>query len=243
MIDELSIIIPALNEEKYLPKLLQSISDQDYQGKLEVILVDGGSNDKTIEKANEFIGKISNLQVATTTKGISHQRNFGAERAKYKYLMFLDADMFLPKHSLSKTASKINPSENFIITPLILITEKNFLDYLFIFIAYVFIFLIGFIKPANCGMCIIVKKETHEKIGGFDEKVVYAEDVDYGFRAQKSGAKYRFFYTPHLLTTIRRRKENGRVGLAFMWMMWYLETVFKGGITDESKYKYTFGNH
>jgi glycosyltransferase involved in cell wall biosynthesis len=243
MIDELSIIIPALNEEHYLPLLLQSIAEQDYEGKLEVIVVDGNSEDKTVEKAAGFKHKIKDLIIVKTERGISHQRNVGADKAKYKYLMFLDADVFLPKHSLSRITYKINPSEEFVITPLILITDGNIFDSLFVLTAYTFIFLISLVKPANCGMCLIVKKETHEKINGFDEKVVYAEDVDYGFRAQKIGAKYHFFFRPRLFTTIRRRKKNGRIRLAVVWLMWYLETIFKGGITNPAKYKYDFGNH
>src|ERR1035437_2498822 len=114
MIDELSIIIPALNEEHYLPRLLQSIVKQDYRGKLEVIVVDGGSKDNTVKLAGEFKEKIKDLIIASTSKGISHQRNFGAEKAKYKYLMFLDADTFLPEHFLSKITQKINPDETVI---------------------------------------------------------------------------------------------------------------------------------
>ncbi len=243
MIDELSIIIPTLNEENYLPKLLQSITEQDYQGKLEVIVVDGESKDNTLKAANKFKDRIKELSVVSTSKGISHQRNTGADKAKYKYLMFLDADTFLPNHFLLKITAKINTSENFVITPLILIAEGNVLDFLLVLTAYAFILLISFIKPANCGMCLITTKETHKKIGGFDEKVAYAEDVEYGFRAQKAGAKYHLFYNPYLLTTPRRVKQNGRVRLTIIWLMWYLETIFKGGVINQSKYKYTFGNH
>jgi len=54
MINELSIIVPALNEEKYLPKLLNSILQQDFKGKTEVIIVDGNSEDRTIEVTERF---------------------------------------------------------------------------------------------------------------------------------------------------------------------------------------------
>src|ERR1700744_4037192 len=103
MINEISIIIPAYNEEKYLPKLLYSISQQDFEGKMEVIVVDGNSEDKTIDVAKSFRKKISNLSIlALRKRGISYQRNRGAEKAKYKYLLFLDSDMILPQHFLKR---------------------------------------------------------------------------------------------------------------------------------------------
>ena len=98
MITELSIIIPTLNEEKYLPKLLQSIVKQKFQGKLQVIVVDGASNDNTVNVAKSFSKSFVDLQVIQTDMGISGQRNKGVAKAKYEYLLFIDADIILRKN-------------------------------------------------------------------------------------------------------------------------------------------------
>ena len=87
----LSIVIPTLNEEKYLPRLLDSIKNQDFYD-YEIIVSDAESSDKTIEIAKKYGAK---TLVYTTTKHPSAQRNEGAKIAKGELLLFLDADVVL----------------------------------------------------------------------------------------------------------------------------------------------------
>src|SRR5438067_2439998 len=118
MIDELSIITPALNEEKYLPKLLSSIVSQHLPKKLQVIVVDGQSTDNTIKEAEKFKDSIPDLLILKTKRGIGYQRNRGAEKAKYKYLLFLDADVILPPNFFKRLLPRITIHEQFIHTVL-----------------------------------------------------------------------------------------------------------------------------
>lgn len=243
MIDELSIIIPTLNEEKYLSRALQSIVEQSYQGKLKVVVIDGGSKDNTLKIANEFKDKIKDLIIITTAKGISHQSNIGSTKAKYKFLMFLDADIYLPKNFLSKITKKINPNENFLGQPMLLPMDGNFMDYLYVFVAYLVIILMSFFKPIVAGMCFLTTQENHQKINGFNEKVVYAEDIDYGFRSVKNNAKYHLYFNCYLFASTRRGKQIGRTKLSLTWIRWYFDYFMHGPLTDESRYNYPFGNH
>jgi glycosyltransferase involved in cell wall biosynthesis len=101
-----SIIIPARNEEKNIGILLKSISNQSYS-KTETIVVDDGSTDKTIEISKKYKAKV----YPRTHMERSAQRNFGAEKAKGKYFIFLDADMELENkvvEDLVNTATKGN---------------------------------------------------------------------------------------------------------------------------------------
>ena len=127
MIDELSIITPALNEDKYLPKLLSSIVDQHFPGKLQVIIVDGQSTDNTVKAAEFFKDKIPEIVVISSKRGIGYQRNRGAEKAKYKYLLFLDADMVLPPKFFGRLLTKVNPQERFIDTVILWSAEFDIL--------------------------------------------------------------------------------------------------------------------
>lgn len=92
----LSVIIPAYNEEKRLPKTLEEIDKylrkQDYD--YEILVVNDGSKDKTVEIAKGLISKIKNLIVTGYKKnrGKGYAVRFGMLEAKGDYRLFTDAD-------------------------------------------------------------------------------------------------------------------------------------------------------
>ena len=90
----ISIIIPALNEQNALPGTLKSVLDQARE--YEVIVVDGGSSDDTVQIASSFTRVIT----AFATMGRASQMNAGAELARGEWLLFLHADTQLPKGAL-----------------------------------------------------------------------------------------------------------------------------------------------
>ncbi len=93
---ELTIVIPAKNEAKMLPLLLESLCRQDYEGMAEtrVLVADAGSTDGTREIA---LGFCDRLKVEVVPGGLpSVGRNAGARLATTKYVLFLDADVELP---------------------------------------------------------------------------------------------------------------------------------------------------
>ena len=94
-----SIVIPSLNEEKYLPLLLEDLANQSFTD-FEVIHIDAGSVDKTVEKAGEFSQKLSFKTLVSKKKNVSHQRNMGIEHAVGTWILFMDADNRLPNHFL-----------------------------------------------------------------------------------------------------------------------------------------------
>ncbi len=90
----ISIIIPTLNEEKALSATLQHVFDQN--GKYEVILVDGGSKDRTLAVARQF----PEVSIIIAKRGRASQMNAGAKSAKGECLLFLHADALLPPNAL-----------------------------------------------------------------------------------------------------------------------------------------------
>lgn len=95
-----TIIIPALNEEVALPNLLGDLAKQTFTD-FEVIVVDGHSDDKTVEKTKAFEKKFNKLQVVTSNKrNVSYQRNMGAKNANTDWVVFLDADNRIPEYFL-----------------------------------------------------------------------------------------------------------------------------------------------
>lgn len=88
----LSIIVPTLNEEKYLPSLLTDLSHQIYRD-FEVIIVDGRSDDATTTKAQHFAHRLPRLTIVSSDKRhVCYQRNLGAATAHAETLLFMDAD-------------------------------------------------------------------------------------------------------------------------------------------------------
>jgi rSAM/selenodomain-associated transferase 2 len=88
MTPTISVIIPTLNEEKELP---QTLAQLDRYKKLEVIVVDGGSEDSTVE-----IAKNHGRQVLSSPKGRGVQLNYGAKVSSGEILLFLHGDTRLP---------------------------------------------------------------------------------------------------------------------------------------------------
>ena len=92
----ISIIIPVLNEERALPATLQQVFSQT--GDFEVIVVDGGSTDNTLD----IVHQDSRIQLHTASAGRASQMNAGARHAKGDWLLFLHADTLLPEGALLK---------------------------------------------------------------------------------------------------------------------------------------------
>ena len=97
----ISVVIPSLNEEKYLPILLESLKNQTFKD-YEVIVADAGSKDQTIEIAKTYGAKV----VAGGMPGPG--RNRGAEAATGEFLFFFDSDVVLPTDFLEKAITEMD---------------------------------------------------------------------------------------------------------------------------------------
>ncbi len=96
----ISVVIPALNEERALPATLRSVLDQRRQGD-EVIVVDGGSSDATCAIA----AAVSGVRLISAPRGRASQMNAGARIARREWLLFLHADTLLPSDGLARIAA------------------------------------------------------------------------------------------------------------------------------------------
>ena len=102
----LSIIVTVYNNEKYIEKCLESIGEFD-KNEEEVIIIDDGSEDNTekiIEKLNKYH---KYLYIKQNNSGVSRARNIGIEKARGKYIWFIDGDDFLEKDSLKKILQEL----------------------------------------------------------------------------------------------------------------------------------------
>lgn len=94
----ISIVIPALNEEAYLPSCLNSLRNQDWCGDREIIVVDNGSTDGTARVAAAF----GTVVISCPKRGVAYARQSGAEQAKGDIIVQVDADTIYPEDWLSR---------------------------------------------------------------------------------------------------------------------------------------------
>lgn len=217
-----SIVIPTLNEEKYLPLLLKDLSKQSFGiENFEVIHVDGGSEDKTLEKAQKFAKNYpakNSLNIKSITidvKNVATQRNAGAKLASGEWVLFMDADNRLDsyfldgiKYNLAKTpecdcfTTWIKAFEESQRNEAIIKTI-NFSTELYN--------LVG--KPTALGAFIGVKTKITKKIV-FDESQKVYEDALYIKNASDHGYKYQIFRDPKFYYSLRRMKKEGTLMIA-----------------------------
>ena len=93
-----SVVLPCLNEERNLPRVLGALLAQDLPSELyEVVVVDGGSTDRSVE-----IAESKGVRVIRAPRGVSVQRNHGAAETTGQVLAFLDSDCVAPTDWLSR---------------------------------------------------------------------------------------------------------------------------------------------
>lgn len=228
----LSIIIPTLNEEKYLPDLLESLQAQTFED-YEIIVSDNNSIDKTPAIASKAGARIVRGGLP------SHGRNRGADVAKGDWLLFLDADVILPFDFLEKAMAEIQEQNISIascsITPL---SDKKIDKLLHQAVNLGFQATKKF-YPHAPGFCIFVKKEYHLLIGGFNEKILLAEDSDYVLRASKI-CKFDLLQSVHIPVSVRRLDKDGRLNIAVKYLASDAYRLLIGPI-ESNVFNYQFG--
>lgn len=182
----ISIVIPIHNRGKQLAKTLQSIDNQSFRP-IELILVDNGSQDNSLEICKQFKEKQSNLffkvQVIQEPKpGANAARNAGMSKATGDYLMFFDSDDLMYPECLLSIASNLekNGFPGAIAYPCFIRMPKgNLTKRPHIYSVDPADQLFDTLIPTH-GFCI--KKEALAKVGEWDEQLQRWQDLEYGFR-------------------------------------------------------------
>lgn len=173
-----SIIIPCRNEEQFIGRLLASIAAQTYP-RVETIIVDNNSSDNTKKIAKKFTDKIYNFGPER-----SAQRNFGAEKARGEYFLFLDADMELTNDVILECVDLMDKDIKGIVIP-----EQSLANN---FWGRVKAFERSFYNQAGdeaTDAARFFEREVFWQMGGYDETITGPEDWDLPERIKKAGYK------------------------------------------------------
>lgn len=229
----LSIVVPTLNEEKFLPCLLNSVRKQT-RVKYEIIIADNDSSDNTRKIASSFGAKI--IDGGLPAKA----RNNGAAAAAGDIILFLDADVVLPAPDfLEKTLSEFNEKKLGAAACSAYPISEKIIDKIFHQAANLYIKKITPIMPHAGGFCIFARKNVHEKINGFDETLKLAEDHDYSSRAAKI-SKFGILESYPVAISVRRFERDGHFNVATKYALCEAHIMLKGPIRSDI-FKYRFG--
>lgn len=211
-----SIIIPTLNEEGFLPQLLQDLRMQRFPD-FEVLIIDGHSTDNTQKIVRTLQKKDKRFRLIVSKKrNVSIQRNTGALHAKAGFLIFFDADSGIDKTFLSMLHEKIQMYPYDAWTTFAIPNTTHFSDQIYISCQnYLFKVMCMLGSPFSVGSCIGCRKEVFEKVGGFNPKTNYMEDSEFVQKIVQKKFKFHVFSKPNFRFSMRRYEKEGKVELLF----------------------------
>lgn len=206
-----SIIIPTRNEEVNLPILLNALTKQTDKD-FEIIISDKNSTDQTTAIVKKYQTKFAAISFYQKNfKNVSQARNFGASKSKGKYLIFFDADVEPEKNFIKEIKEKIIKNRLGAATVWNR-AKKDWKNKLIFGLMNLLLSFFQKIKPAANGPCMIINKEIFEKIGGFDEEIVFGEDFELIQRiVKKTKTKFAVFARPVLFVSTRRLEKEGAI--------------------------------
>jgi glycosyltransferase involved in cell wall biosynthesis len=212
----ITVAICCYNGERYLEKTLNSVLAQDYSN-FEIVIIDDGSSDGTISIIERFAGRNKCIRAFfRSNHGLPASRNFAFGKAKGEWIAIVDQDDLYYPTRLSRQLeiAQSHPTAGLVFCNVHHIDESDVVidDYL-----SVFALPDSFIPKGDAGNLLLrlgcfsasasclIKRETAQEIGAFDESIAYACDYDYFIRA---GFEVDFAYTRDFLGAWRRHAEQ-----------------------------------
>lgn len=188
MLPTVSIVITNFNRESYIARAIRSCLDQILFSPItfEIIVVDDGSSDNSIELINMFSEQVK-LVKHKTNKGVAAASNSGIRAATGKYIIRLDADDFLNRFSIYILAQILdeNPEIGFVYTDHFRVDEKGYKQER--------VNLDTKEKIYNHGAGIMFRREIFYDVGPYDEDLRNCEDFDFFARVMRG---YKGFHLP-----------------------------------------------
>jgi glycosyltransferase involved in cell wall biosynthesis len=200
-----SVVVPVRNAAMEIDRQLAALAGQSSRAPWEVIVADNGSSDDTRERAEAWRGRLPSLTVldASARRGVAHARNVGIRAARGELLMICDGDDIVADGWLSAMLEALD--EHPIVSGQIDLRAMNRpeqyawtgdADRAEAPIGYDFM---PYAHGGNVGMW----REVFDALGGFEETLLRAEDIDFGWRAADLGIS--IYHEPRAVLLHRMR--------------------------------------
>ncbi|HYE31033.1 MAG TPA: glycosyltransferase [Methylomirabilota bacterium] len=209
----ISVIIPAHNEEEFLPKTLAALRKQTYEN-FEIIVVCNGCTDNTRDAACQECDQFFDI----TEKSLGKARNLGGHRARGDILLFLDADTLLEPQALAEVARRF--TRKYSAGTLKGIPDNPTLPHRTVYWAKNFVHFMHFHRGSS-GV-ILCWKDHFEAVGGFDEGLYLRENSDLMYKLRPYG-RYKYIRAAGATTSMRRYEKKGLFEMARLWTkVWWM---------------------
>lgn len=223
---KISIIIPTLNEEKIIEKMLLALKEFNAFDH-EIIVSDGLSKDKTVELAQKYADKVV-VHDGLTRQTIGLGRNAGAAAATGEYLVFLDGDVFIPDiNDFFKRAIEVFEKRPKMIAMTAILKTlpeyETFMDKIsWAFISRFHQFANNVMKMgSSSGEFQMYRREAFERVGGYSKTLVFGEDAEIFYRLSKIGETR---LEPSLCVMHTSRRAHN-VGWLHLWTLYIVNSV------------------
>jgi glycosyltransferase involved in cell wall biosynthesis len=202
MCPKVSVIMPSLNEEKYIEDAILSIRGQTC-GNAEIIVVDGCSSDRTPEIAKKHADKVIVMKT-----NIPQARNLGARHAKGDILVFVDADTSLSSRWVESILEDFKEPGTACVFGPVMPKEASMKNRILCKMFYNLFqrAFLSFNFPQFSAINLSIRKEVFEGVDGFDERLSAAEDIDIARKIRHMG-KTVFNKKAVAYTSMRRHKS------------------------------------
>ncbi len=187
-----SVIIPTLNEQESIGRCLDALKRMDFPKEgFEVILVDNGSNDRTLEIAKSYAIALNLRTLQRPKVYVSSLRNLGAAAARGNYLAFLDADVIVPRKWMCSALAALRGKGAGVVGGPYHIPGNS---------SWVAKIWFEYRKPYESGDVsylasgnLFISRALFARLGGFDETIETNEDYEFCQRARAAGLPIQAF--------------------------------------------------
>lgn len=217
---DVSIIIPAYNEERYIGACLASIKRQRFSGTYEIILGDGNSTDNTPKIARDYGAIVVRENYGTPSGG----RHAGTQAAKGRIFAFVSADVELSTNYLAEVEKAYADKRVAWALTRIEPAEGNGLEKMGAWVLNIFTMVLNPLGMVYVNAdCLSCRADEYRKAGGFNPKLVTSEDTDLGMRLMKRG-RFAYVGKPSCFLSMRRVRKWGYVKFVIFHTMNFFRT-------------------
>lgn len=225
MKNKVSVVIPTYNEIDYLPNLIHCLEKQTFKD-FTIVVVDNHSTDGTREfckKKNIFLVNGGHP---------SKSRNIGVNLFFSEYILFLDADVLIDQTFIEKALKSMDNLQADLISFLFQPNTNNNVIYTIHKIVSFYFKLTNVLGFSHgVGGALLVKRQIHLLVNGFDETITVAEDQDYIRKISKMH-KYYFLKEPKVRLSARRFIKEGIFNLSLKWLQIEFYRIFFGEVRN-----------